>query len=187
MARSCFRVRKTSHFLKDLNSTISSGRHNVFSRHSTTRLELPFVGSLRLASSNTGLPKLGVKIGLQMEAFFSWSPPTSLEVPVEANFFGCPFPFRASLAGGWWEDYVTSPSSIPSTFFPPWTLFLFLSLTFVGDACVMVEVGGQGTTAMAGEEPLAWAISRASRSGVFSSKPMSSKVRACDELGPSLW
>ena len=64
MARSCLRVMKTSHFLKDLSSSISSGKHRAFFKHLTTRLELPLVGSLKLALSKTGLPKLKVKIGL---------------------------------------------------------------------------------------------------------------------------
>ena len=68
MARSYFRNRKTSLFLKDLNS-MSSGRHNALFRHSATKPELPFVGSLRLASSSTGVPELKVKTGLQIEAF----------------------------------------------------------------------------------------------------------------------
>lgn len=63
MARSCLRVRKTSHFLKDLSFSISSGKHRAFSKHLTTRLKLPLVGSLKLASSRTGLLKLKVKIG----------------------------------------------------------------------------------------------------------------------------
>ena len=57
-------MRKTSHFLKDLSSSISSGKHRAFSKHLTTRLELPLVGSLKLASSRTGLLELKVKIGL---------------------------------------------------------------------------------------------------------------------------
>ena len=69
MARSYFRNRKTSLFLKDLSSSMSSGRHNALSRHSATKLELPFVGFLRLASSSTGVPELKVKTGLQIEAF----------------------------------------------------------------------------------------------------------------------
>ena len=100
LAKSCFKARKTLCFLKDFNSTISFGRHSAFSRHSATRSELPFFGSLRLASSNIGLPKLRVKMGLQMEAFFGWSPPTSLEVPMEVDFFDCLFPVRASLVVG---------------------------------------------------------------------------------------
>ena len=32
-----------------------------------------------------------------------------------------------------------------------------------------VEVGGRGTTGTTGEAPLAWVVSKASRSGVFSS------------------
>ena len=71
---------------------MSSGRHNAFSRHSTTtKPELPFLGSLRLVSSSTGLPELKVNMGLQIEAFFGWSPLTSLEVLVWVDFFGCPF------------------------------------------------------------------------------------------------
>ena len=42
------------------------------------------------------------------------------------------------------------------------------------DVCVAARVGGQGTTATAGEEPPDWAVSRASRSGVFSLKPIPS-------------
>ena len=92
LARSCLKARKTLCFL-NLSSSMSSGRHRAFSRHSATRPELSLVGSLKLASSRTGLPKLKVKIGLQMDAFHGWSPPTSLEVPVSwVVFFDCPFP-----------------------------------------------------------------------------------------------
>ena len=153
MSRSCFKARKTSHFLKDLNSSMSSGRHRAFSKHSPTKPELPFVGSLRLVSSRTGLPELRVKMGLQMEAFFDWSPSTSLKVSMEADFFGCPFPVRASLVEGWWEDCVTSPSSAPLTLLPPWALFLFLSLVSAEDVCITSGVGGRGTTTTAVEEP----------------------------------
>ena len=148
MARSCFKARKTSHFLKNLNSSMSSGRHRAFSKHSPTKPELPFVGSLRLASSRTGLLKLRVKMGLQMEAFFGWFPPTSLEVQVDVDFFDWPFSIRASLAGGWWEDCVISPSSMPSALLPPWALFLpfffffFWSLALAKDVCVLAGVGG---------------------------------------------
>ena len=65
---------------------------------------MPFLGSLKLTSSNTGLPKLRVKIGLQMEAFFNWSPLVSLEVLVEVDFCGCLFSspgfFSWGLVGG---------------------------------------------------------------------------------------
>lgn len=43
---------------------LSSSKHRAFSRHSATRPGLPLVGSLKLALSKTGLPKLKVKIGL---------------------------------------------------------------------------------------------------------------------------
>lgn len=77
---------------------MSSGRHNAFSKHFATKPELPFLGSLRLASSSTRLPELRVKIGLQIEGFFDWSPSTSLEVSVDVDLFGCPFPVQDSLA-----------------------------------------------------------------------------------------
>ena len=70
LAKSCFKARKTSRFLKDFSFVISSSRHNAFSRHSATRPELPFLGSFRLALSNTRFPEFRVKMGLQMEAFF---------------------------------------------------------------------------------------------------------------------
>ena len=69
MAKSYFKARKTSRFLNDLSLAMSSSRHRAFSRHSANRPELPFWGSLRLASSNAKLPELRVKRGLQMEGF----------------------------------------------------------------------------------------------------------------------
>ena len=99
LPRFCFKARKTSRFLKDLGSAIFSSRHNAFSRHSATKLDLPFWESFKLASSSTGLPKLGVNRGLQMAGFLGGSPP-SLAVLVKEVFFCCPFPVRASLTGG---------------------------------------------------------------------------------------
>ena len=91
----------TSHFQKDLSSSVSSSRHRVFSIFSATRPELPLVVSLKLSSSRTGLPKLKAKLGLQIEAFLGWSPPTSLEVTIDVSFLDCSFPAQASLAGSW--------------------------------------------------------------------------------------
>ena len=135
---------------------------------------LPFWGSLRLASSSTGLPELMVNRGLQMAGFLDWSPP-SLAVPAEI-FFYYPFPVWASLVGGWWEDWVTFLSSTPFRPLPPCAFFHFLSVASTEEVRVGVGVGvgGQVTTGMAGEEPPTWAVSKASRSGVFSSNPMSS-------------
>ena len=73
LARSCFKARKTSRFLKDLNSAKSSGKHNAFFRHSAIKLELPFLESLRLALSSAELLELRVKMGLQIEAFLGRS------------------------------------------------------------------------------------------------------------------
>ena len=42
------------------------------------------------------------------------------------------------------------------------------------EECIGVEVGARVTTSTVGEEPLAWAISKASKSRVFSSNPMPS-------------
>ena len=89
LPRSYFKARKTSRFLKDLNSALSSSRKNAFSKHSATKLELPFWGFLKLASSSTGLPKLRVNRGLQLAGFLDWSPP-SLVVLTEEVFFCCP-------------------------------------------------------------------------------------------------
>lgn len=60
---------------------------------------------------------------------------------------------------------MTSPSSAPSMPLLPCTLFLFLSATSTEDVRVATGVGGQGTIAMAREEPPEWAISRASKFG----------------------
>ena len=155
---------------------MSSGRHNAFSRHSATRPELPFWGSLRLALSSTGLPKLRVKRGLQIEGFLGWSPPNSLKVRVKEAFFYGPFPIQASLAEGWWEDWVTSPSSTPSVPLPLYDLFCFLSVASAEEVHVGAGVGGRGTTATTEEEPPTWVVSRANRSGVFSSNPISSGI-----------
>ena len=95
---------------------------------------------------------------------------------MEEDFFDCPFLVQASLAGGWWEDYVISPSSVPSALLPPWALFLFLSPTSAGDVCVVAGVGGRASTAITGEEPPAWVVRRASRCGVFSLKLIAVKV-----------
>ena len=89
--------------------------HNAFSKHSATKLELPFLVSLELASSSIGLLELKVKMGLQIEAFLGWSPPTSLEVPVRTGFFGYPFPARTFLAGG----LMIFPSSASLDPLPP--------------------------------------------------------------------
>jgi len=144
LARSCFKARKSSHFLKDLNSSMSSVRHRAFSKHSPTKPELPFVGSLRLASSRTGLPELRVKMDLQMEDFFGWFPSTSLEVPVDVDFFDCPFSIQSSFAGGWWEDCVISHSSVPSALLPPWAFFIFYFFLFVRDISRRRVYGSRG-------------------------------------------
>ena len=180
LARSCFKARKTSRFLKDLNSAKSSGKHNAFFRHSAIKLELPFLESLRLALSSAELLELRVKMGLQIEAFLGWSPPPSLEILMCAGFFGCLFPARASLVGG----LETSPSSVSSEPLLPWPHFLFLFVASACDACIATRVGGWGVIATAGEEPSAWAVSRASKSGVFSSKPISAEVWVGDVWTP---
>ena len=78
LPRSCFKVRKTLRFLKDLNSAISSGRHSAFSKLSPIKLELPFCGSFKLPSSSTGLTKLRVNRGFQMAGFLDLHPWQSL-------------------------------------------------------------------------------------------------------------
>ena len=103
MAKSCLRARKTSSFLKDLGSAMSLAKHKAFSRYSTTRPELPFWGSFKLASSSTGLPGLRVNRGLQIVGFLGWSL-LSLAVLIEDVFFCCPISIQTSLAEGWWED-----------------------------------------------------------------------------------
>ena len=84
----------------DLSSFISSSKHRAFSRYSATKLELLLVGSLKLAFSRTGLLKLKVKTGIQMDAFLGWSPLASLGVPIDVDFLDCPFLVQASLSGG---------------------------------------------------------------------------------------
>ena len=91
---------------------MSSGKHNALFRHSAIKPELPFLGSLRLASSSIELLELRVKMGLKIEAFLGWSPPTSLEILMCAGFFGCPFPAQASLVGGL-ETSLSLASSEP--------------------------------------------------------------------------
>lgn len=127
LAKSCFKDKKISRFLKDLSSAMSSSRHKAFS-DTVTRPKLPFWRSLRLVSSSTGLPKLKVKRGLQIEGFLGWSPPSSLAVPVEEEFFCCPLPIRAFWAGGCWENWETSPSSAPLVPLPPWASSIFYRL-----------------------------------------------------------
>ena len=135
----------------DLSSYISSGKHRTFSKHSATKPELPFLWSLKLASLSTGLPELRVNIGLQTKGLGVRSPSTSLKVPVEALFFCWPLLVRASLG--------------------PFPLLVY----GINERCVRHSRSGwSGTTTTAGEEPLVWAVSRASRSGVFSLKPIPS-------------
>ena len=95
-ARSYFKDKNSSRFLKDLSSCMSLGKQRVFSKHSATKPKLPFLWSLKLASLNTGLPKLSVKIGLQTEGLGGWSPFASLEVLMEALLFCRPLLVRAS-------------------------------------------------------------------------------------------
>lgn len=66
--------------------------------------------------------------------------------------------------------------SMPLALLPPWALFLILSSASVGDMFVVTGVGGHVTIATVGEEPLAWAMRKASRFGVFSSKPIAIEV-----------
>ena len=100
MARSLSRDKKTSHFLKDLSSYMSSSRHKAFSKHIATRPDLPVWGSLKLASYMTGAPKLSLKEGLHTEGFRGYSPSASFEVPEEALFFCWTLVVQVSLNGG---------------------------------------------------------------------------------------
>ena len=59
-------------------------------------------------------------------------------------------------------------SSTPSGPLPPCPLFVYLSAASPKDARVRTRVGGQGTTETTKEAPLVWAVSNASKSGVFS-------------------
>ena len=71
---------------------------------------------------------------------------------------------------------MTSPSSTPSMLLPPYDLFRFLSTASAKEVHFGVGVGGRGTAVTAEEEPPTWAVSRANRSGVFSSNPISSGI-----------
>ena len=115
-----------------------------------------------------------------MAGFLDRSPP-SLAIPTEV-FFCCPLPIRASLARGWCEDWVISPSSLPFGPLPPCTLFRFLSIASTEEVCVGVGVCGRVTTGTAGDEPPTWAVSKASRSRVFSSNPMPSMILVVSRL-----
>ena len=83
-----------------------------------------------------------MKEGLQTKGLGGWSPLGSFEVPKEVLFFFWPLVVRASLAGGWWEEWVAFPSSAPSVPLPPCPLFIFLSAVSIEDACVGAGVGG---------------------------------------------
>ena len=67
---------------------------------------------------------------------------------------------------------MTSPSLAPSVPLPPYAFFHFLSVAFMEKVRVEAGVGGWVATTTTGEEPPAWAVSRASKSGVFSSNPI---------------
>ena len=158
LARSCFKARKTSHFLKDLNSAMSSGKHNALFRHSAIKLELPFLESLRLASSSIEFLELRVKMGLQIEAFLGWSPLTSLEVPVCSGFLGQGFsnlPFLSPLRA------LTSLT------------MLSLFVCGLSKGCVHYYKSKRAESHC--HSWAAWAVSRSRRSGVFSSKPISAE------------
>ena len=79
---------------------MSLSKHRAFSKHSTTRHELPFWWSLRLASSITSLLELSVKEGLQTEGLGGQSPSGSFEIPEKVLFFCWPLVVQVSLAGG---------------------------------------------------------------------------------------
>ena len=67
---------------------------------------------------------------------------------------------------------MTFPFSTPSVPLPPCTLFCFLFVASMEEACVGVGVGCRVNTGMAREEPPVWEASKVSRSGVFSSNLM---------------
>ena len=76
-----------------------------------------------------------------------------LEVPIEDFFWG-PFPVRASLVEGWWEDWETSPSSALLVPLPYCTLFYFFSAASTEKVHVGVGVVGRVTIGTAGGEPI---------------------------------
>ena len=67
---------------------------------------------------------------------------------------------------------MTSPSLAHSVPLFPCAFFHFLFAAFMEKVRVGAGVGGWVTTTTVGEEPPAWAVSRASKSGVFSSNPI---------------
>ena len=153
MARPFFSERKTSHFPKDRSSYMSSGRRRVFSRHAARMPNLPFWGSLRLASSMTGLLELSTNEDLQAEAFGCCSPSEPLEVPEGTILFCWALVVRASVARGCYEGRVISPSSTPSGPLPLGPLFLFLSTASPEDACVGQELVVRAPLELLGKHP----------------------------------
>ena len=75
---------------------------------------------------------------------------------------------------------MISPSLVTLVLLPLWALFLFLSPMSAEDMCVVAGVSGRGTIATTRAKPPTWVVRRVNRSGVFSSKPMSTEVWDCD-------
>ena len=71
---------------------------------------------------------------------------------------------------------MTFPSSAPLVPLPPCALFRFLFAVSTKEVRVGARLGGRVTTGTAREEPLAWAVSKARRSSIFSSNPMPSRM-----------
>lgn len=67
---------------------------------------------------------------------------------------------------------MTSTSSAPLVPLLPYALFRFLSAASTEEVHVRAGVGGQVATTIAGEELPTWAVSRVSKSRVFSSNPI---------------
>ena len=66
------------------------------------------------------------------------------------------------------------PSSAPSGPLPPCALFHFLFATSTEKVHVGAGMGGRVITGTVGEEPPVWAVSKSSKSEVFSFNPMPS-------------
>ena len=67
---------------------------------------------------------------------------------------------------------MTSPFLAPSMPLPSYAFFRFLFAASMEEVCVGAGVGGRVNIATAREEPPAWAVNRASKSGVFSTNPI---------------
>lgn len=135
-----------------------------------------FGGSLKLALSIMRPPSLAWK-RVSRQRVLVVVPPQSLRRSLRRYpFFYWALVVQASLDESYWEVRVISPSLVPSRPLPPWPIFLFFSTTSPEDTSVRAGVGSRGTTKIAGEAPLAWAVSNAKRFRVFSSNIIPSGI-----------